>query len=757
MAATRERPRLSRPGDGAYTIHEPWLLRGGFSDVVRLSPVGWRFPWRDGFTDGLTVFADGKIRPELRAPYFPRPFDAPLAVVPAFNWHLLPGGVSNVFWHASTPSNSLVVTWENSPVNRDANCLTNFQAEFFADGRFAYRYDDREVGYAPAFPFDWDNDGLENSVDPDPLVAGADAHGTNAEWYNTVCANIVNSNAYYFVDVVSERGPAPIYFTGDRASRLGNPVVVALAGVTNLVPLLMGITYSVTSTVPLAVSLPYDGFASVTTNGFSNYTVQWPLEFGFAVVPGGGYEVEVQPFDPGGEFSWRSASQDGALRGAPHRAFDCSYASVGNWIGFTCGTGGNCGCNGCSVDGAYSLEGASFTLPSVWCGCSAVGSGGGTNAPPSEPSVSVSFDKSVVFYEDAYTNAPNDVVAKRSTRTTLSVSVYGGEAGGTLHVAAQNIGKLVRTGGNTVPFPYRAVVPPYSSVSLSVEYEAAEHSESTDDISVAASVISLDGSLSAMSFDTVTVAKILLEAKVDFPSGFRRRHVYGVAELVECTVQPSIPNVAWVFSDTNQQTTTSACWEYELPSSPMTVTLNVGYRGVTLPIAVTCIAPTGYFVPRDPDVVIAPNVQVGDSGGFGMCIDLGIMPTNVCFSRIQVVEGGSSNDVHTGYYVDKTNDWHHGTAEGAWKEWVSVSTSNYAEQDMVTSATNTPPWQSGVLCWRIPNYWRTVSDPATNYFCTTPQTFRMFANGTQSISKFDWIAIRPTNTVSQIQYGKIRR
>jgi len=670
VAATRERPRLSRPGDGAYTIHEPWLLRGGFSDVVRLSPVGWRFPWRDGFTDGLTVFADGKIRPELRAPYFPRPFDAPLAVVPAFNWHLLPGGVSNVFWHASTPSNSLVVTWENSPVNRDANCFTNFQAEFFADGRFAYRYDDREVGYAPAFPFDWDNDGLENSVDPDPLVAGADAHGTNAEWYNTVCANIVNSNAYYFVDVVSERGPAPIYFTGDRASRLGNPVVVALAGVTNLVPLLMGITYSVTSTVPLAVSLPYDGFASVTTNGFSNYTVQWPLEFGFAVVPGGGYEVEVQPFDPGGEFSWRSASQDGALRGAPHRAFDCSYASVGNWIGFTCGTGGNCGCNGCSVDGAYSLEGASFTLPSVWCGCSAVGSGGGTNAPPSEQSV---------------------------------------------------------------------------------------YSESTDDISVAASVISLGGGSSAMSFDSMTAAKILLEAKVDFPSGFRRRHVYGVAELVECTVQPSIPNVAWVFSDTNQQTTTSACWEYELPSSPMTVTLNVGYRGVTLPIAVTCIAPTGYFVPRDPDVVIAPNVQVGDSGGFGMCIDLGIMPTNVCFSRIQVVEGVSSNDVHTGYYADKTNDWHHGTAEGAWKEWVSVSTSNYAEQDMVTSATNAPPWQSGVLCWRIPNYWRTVSDPATNYFCTTPQTFRMFANGTQSISKFDWIAIRPTNTVSQIQYGKIRR
>ena len=201
VATTREGRAPSRPQDGACTIHEPWLVRGGFGDVVRISADGWLFPWRDGFADGLTVFSDGKIRPELRAPYFPRPFGAPLAVVPAFNWHLLPGGVSNVFWHASTPSNSLVVTWENAPVGCNANCLTNFQAEFFADGRFAYRYDDREVGYAPAFPFDWDNDGLENSVDPEPLVAVADAHGTNAEWYNTVCSNVFEA---------AEEGPGAV-------------------------------------------------------------------------------------------------------------------------------------------------------------------------------------------------------------------------------------------------------------------------------------------------------------------------------------------------------------------------------------------------------------------------------------------------------------------------------------------------------------------------------------------------------------------
>ena len=91
------------------------IVRGGFGDVVRISANGWFFPWRDGFADELIVFSDGEIRPNLRTSFFPRPFDVPLAVVPAFNWHQLLGCASNVFWHVSTPSNSIVVAWENAP------------------------------------------------------------------------------------------------------------------------------------------------------------------------------------------------------------------------------------------------------------------------------------------------------------------------------------------------------------------------------------------------------------------------------------------------------------------------------------------------------------------------------------------------------------------------------------------------------------------------------------------------------------------
>ena len=137
---------------------------------------------------------------------------------------------------------------------------------------------------------------------------------------------------------------------------------------TNHVSLLMGVEHTVTSTVPLSVSAPGNAVAIMAgINDGRTFNVKWPL------------------------------------------AFDLS--PDGNGVGFTgCG---NCECGGCSIDGTYALEGSAFTMPSLWCGCTAVGSGF-QGVPQFPASVSVDFDKLVVFYEDAYTNAPNDIVAHRS-------------------------------------------------------------------------------------------------------------------------------------------------------------------------------------------------------------------------------------------------------------------------------------------------------------------------------------------------------
>ena len=75
------------------------------------------------------------------------PFDAPLGIVPEANWHLIGNSQSSIsnlqsrFWHDVTPSNTLMLTWQNALWNRDTNTPVSVQAELWPDGRFVYRYD----------------------------------------------------------------------------------------------------------------------------------------------------------------------------------------------------------------------------------------------------------------------------------------------------------------------------------------------------------------------------------------------------------------------------------------------------------------------------------------------------------------------------------------------------------------------------------------------------------------------------------------
>ena len=728
-------------------IHMPWLLRGGFEDAMRIPAVGWSFPWRDGTLQGITVLSKCELRPIIRTRYFPPPFDVPLAMVPSFNWHLLPGGVSNVFWHAVSPSNSLVVTWENSPVNRDANTVTNFQAELFADGGFEYRYDDRTVGYAPVFPFDWDGDGLENSVDPEPLVAGPDAHGTNAEWHNVVCADIVNTNAYYFVEVVASRGPAPIYFNADRGSFLGSPIVIARGGETNLVPLLMGVEYSATSTVPFSVYVPSNATATVTGiyDGRS-FSVQWPLSF-YLSPETGGYAVDVQPFDPGGDFSWTPTSYGSSsprlLSGTP-----CSFAANGSWIGFTgCG---NCDCGGCSLDGTYALEGASFTMPSLWCGCTAHGQGG-TNEPPATAAVSVNFDKAVVFYEDAYTNAPNDVVARRSTSTTLSISAYGGESGGMLLLTAQNINRLNRTNGPAIQFPYLAMIPAGGMVSFAMEYEAARHSDAIDDIIVnAAFTPSLQETVTDSA--STTVIRVQLIATATVPSN-NKRHTYGVRESILCQSEPQLPHSCWSdSSNTGEfiQWSNQLYFTCPIEAAENCLTIRTSSNDYTPRISI--IEPAGIMA-ASPQAIDF-GFPEGIAGGVGLRMRLYIKPFNVSFTGIAIEEVPSTIGSHSGYFDDSLwqNDWYHTTEHGA-GDWTNVKPGNYfITDDASFGKICNPPWSDGNISWRIPIGWNESNTangtpPVKTCNVEYSQLFGISDTGTLGIMKFHHAVSRGTNSV----------
>ena len=467
------------PPPANVVTNERWRLRGAHDDALRIPTDGWSYP----YTSGITILSRGEIHKDICAHDFPPAFEQDLSLLPVVNWRLLPDGRDeSVFWHGSTPSNTLIATWWNAALGREATNPVCFQAELYTNGGFDYRYEDRTVRHLRVWPFDLDDDGLENSVDPDPLVAGPDAHGTNAEWYNTVCSNVleavasgstgttgvlpvgnggtgttgilpvgngstgttgilpvdddcvlswradVNSNAYYFVDVVAERGPAPIYFTGDRDSRLGNPVVVALAGVTNRVPLLIGVDYAVTSDTPFTVSFPIDYVhPTVATNGVADYNVRWPLNFVFTeslTESNRVYTVTVEPYDPGGAFT-----SDPPLRGAP-----CGCVSFsGNTIVFGCSP--TCDCGGICKKGIlyYLLGGAAFAATGGVCRC-----GFDDPAPPDPvsydptdmPSLSITFSKQAVVFDDECEIGMYDVKPKSSTRVRISVDAYGGTRGG---------------------------------------------------------------------------------------------------------------------------------------------------------------------------------------------------------------------------------------------------------------------------------------------------------------------------------------
>ena len=211
--------------DGVENVR--WSRRGGRETRFALDLGGFWFPYGTGEVHRVDVLSGGTVES------LPRPSLA--AICAAGEWASLIPGTSRFWWVDAGSCQAKILTWENVFAGRDRTGVYSAQIELREGGDFTTRSNNVECVYRRVPPFDWDDDGLENSLDPDPLLAGLDAHGTNAEWYNAVCSKVlvaaegpdgislswregVNSNAYYFVDVVAERGPAPICFTGDRPS-----------------------------------------------------------------------------------------------------------------------------------------------------------------------------------------------------------------------------------------------------------------------------------------------------------------------------------------------------------------------------------------------------------------------------------------------------------------------------------------------------------------------------------------------------------
>ena len=369
--------------------------------------------------------------------------------------------------------------------------------------------------------------------------------------------------------------------------------------------------------------------------------------------------------------------------------------------------------------------------------------------------VSVSFDKSVVFYEDAYTNAPNDVVAKHSTNTTLTVFAYGGDAGGMLYVSAQKIEKLVRVGGKSISFPYTAFVPPQSGVSFSIEYEAAECSDSINDISVSAMIVSCDGGSSVSDSDTTTSVKVRITACRQFPS-FRRRHRYGICEDIWCEWFPKSAVIDWAHSGEGHW---AEIWptyrRFVFPQGPCTPVLTASHGDASYDIDLTCVAPNSIDAKFDNYMVATPPTA-GKSGLVGMLLQLTLMPTNVSFEGLYVEEIPTTTGTHTGYFNVPafSNWWHHTRANGAGNWHLTGIDNIFAVDEAVMQEECLPPWSNGEITWQIPVEWAFSSTNTAGtgtLFYSAVQQFLIDTEGTVSVEKFKYILSRSTNDVFSLK------
>ena len=440
-----------------------WHIHGAASSFGnnRIDFGDWRFPLgtNSATFSSFWYFIDGRIRPAPKdAAHEICAVGVPMSAIP---------GQSRL-WQLDGDDGSRVLTWENFFLDGDTNCPVNAQIVFWPDGDFITRSNDVETVCRRVNPDDWDDDGIPNDEDANITVCDGDFFGPAnilPEWANT--------NAYCTVSLVATGPDALVTFAGDKPCNYPDPRFVAKSGVTNEVVILIGKTYAISSDWPFAVVGVSDPDTEVwQMRGAAHQTyVRRPVTI--AASDGNPFTMSVVPLNLGGVFLWPSAQ------------CHCSISGSGGTFTWNCPM--DCTCCGCAVEGQYSYEGYWLPATSCLCGCHCDGTGPmwEPSSAPLAASVSATFSKSAVIFEDAYENQPGQWVGKNSTRTRLNIVANGGTNGGTLSVTSANIGKLSRISGPDLPLAFVAV-PAEMQVSYAIVYEGATASAVASDIIVTA-------------------------------------------------------------------------------------------------------------------------------------------------------------------------------------------------------------------------------------------------------------------------------
>ena len=692
--------------------HLPWYMAGGHTAFKRYDFES-AFPLGTNSLEFVTVFQDGRIcrTPRDRIPLL-KPHDGMFAFVRR---------VSD-FWTLFEPTRR-IFTWHNVRDYESSDDVYSMQIEHFANGDFIVRLNEIEKHYRYINPDDWDDDGLANEIDASPKINDGDFFGVASPLPESA-----NPAAYYWVQLcaTSIAKVATIRITCDGVSDLGNHVIIARANQVCRVPLLIGAEYTLESSSPVeivATSSPkvevYNTFAR--RNG--GRRIRYPLDLWFENVGGNLCELNV-------------SENVGAI--VTNLTGGCCMTDI-NLLGFKWCCSGNCGCSGGEheVSGIATWEGYSRWVYSwVWCKCISETQAGA--------SAQVSFSNDVIIFENEYTNALHDVVSHSSTTNALRIKVNGGAFGGLLELELNTEGKIGTAGGDVL-FSQMEVAAG-ETIELEHFFKAYNSSEKEGDIIAKARFTEFITGAVIEDEDSMTAVRIAVEPLM-IVGKFLNRHCIGVGEQIICRIVPRTMQCDVFYGDrvfkSNKygEARFKAVCEEKMDAIVFSCGTNNVFQttlSITEPKEVIAISA------RE---LIFEDERTNTAGWAGMVLELVVLPTNVSFSAVHIMEvpEDSPGISPTGYFLNPVFEliWHHTEDRGA-GEWYRVQDGNFFLYDHAQCGEALPSgWSEGQITWRIPVAWRFFSEDLDEYVSKefgVPyyQIFTMTPEGALRVSKLGY-------------------
>lgn len=252
-------------------------IRGAASAYGRnlLDFGGWSFPFgsNDVSYSSIWWFHDGRIRM--------KPHDHSGEIATGVGDILAVQGESCIWW-APGDGDERIVGWWNVFQNANTNESVDLQIVLRHCGDFETWSNSVAHIYKRIDPNDWDGDGLDNLIDPEPAAYGGECFGTGVDWLNANCGAVLSASpgidgepvvawhtnvcaaAYYWLEFSVLSDATRIKIDCEEESSLGDMVVIANSNQVCQVPLLMGPRYHVAANGPLAGVAASDANAEIT-------------------------------------------------------------------------------------------------------------------------------------------------------------------------------------------------------------------------------------------------------------------------------------------------------------------------------------------------------------------------------------------------------------------------------------------------------------------------------------------------------------